>query len=68
MQTLQMCLFTSAGYSVLKWVYNKYISEVKQKQRQRLKLNKVIPVYLENGKQELLQVDIYRKYFIGIFI
>lgn len=31
MQTLQMRLFSSTVYSILKWVYNKYISEVKQK-------------------------------------
>lgn len=31
MQTLQMCLFSSTVYFILKWVYSKYISEVKQK-------------------------------------
>ena len=31
MQTLQMRLFSSTVYSTLKWVYNKYIFEVKQK-------------------------------------
>ena len=33
MQTLQMRLFSSTVYSTLKWDYNKYIFEVKQKER-----------------------------------